>query len=177
MLNPDSEIFFAFTNKLPAKYSENPVLISGRESLHEKNSEYLLLKQQDTIQKVFEIRYFSSGGLYKEAVIFNNQLAVGHYQFFYLFDLVQNINTIRLEVSGYFGHIYIDDNRLFISDAGCIYCFNDKGKMLWQNKILGIDGVFISNFRDEVIVGSGQWDPPDGWKDFVLNKETGYKIG
>ena len=172
----DSEILFAFTKKVPGDYHELPVLISGKESANEKGHEFVLLKQNDKIQKVFEIRYSTSGGPYKEAVIFNNLLIVGHYQFVYIYDLLQNNTILSMEISGYFGHIYIDGDKFYVSDAGCIYCFNNRAKLLWRNNTLGIDGVFISDFTDHEINGSGQWDPPDGWRDFILDKETGFKI-
>jgi len=171
-----SEILFAFTDKLPRGYADTPILLSGAQSIDEKNREYLLLKQNDTIQKVFEIRFKAFAGPNKEAVIFNKLLVVGHYQFLYLFDLVSDTSMVRSELSGYFGHLYVNNNQLFVSDARSVYCFDSRGKMTWKNSGLGIDGVFISDFDKEKIHGSGQWDPPDGWRDFVLNRDSGYQI-
>jgi hypothetical protein len=176
MTSQEPEIFLAFTNKIPTGHTESAILISGKESVNEKGQEFLLLKQNDKIQKVFEIKYTTYGGPYKEAVVFNNLLIVGHYQFVYIYDLLQNNGILRMEVSGYFGHIYIDGDKFYISDASGIYCFNGTGRVVWRNTQLGIDGVFISDFNNTEITGSGQWDPPDGWNDFILDKETGYKI-
>ena len=171
-----SEILFAFTDKLPRGYPDPPILLSGAQSLDEKHHEYLLLKHNDSIQKVFEIRFKSFTGPYKEAAIFNKLVVVGHYQFLYLFDLVSNTSIVRSEMSGYFGHLYVNDNQLFVSDARSVYCFDSRGKMIWKNSGLGIDGVFISAFDEEKIHGSGQWDPPDGWRDFILNRINGYPV-
>jgi hypothetical protein len=172
----DSEILFAFTETLPPGYRDQPILISGEESVKEKNCEYLLLKQNDSIQKVLEIRFMACAGPYKEALIFNNLLVVGHYEFLYLFDLVSNTAIVRSQMAGYFGHLYVNDNQLFVSGASAIYCFDSRGKMIWKNSNLGIDGVFISDFDKDKIVGSGQWDPPGGWRDFILDRSTGYHI-
>ncbi|HEV8286074.1 MAG TPA: hypothetical protein VGQ09_17315 [Chitinophagaceae bacterium] len=172
----NSEILFAFTEKLPQEYSHNPIVISGPDSMNQPNHEYLLLKENDTIEKVFEIKHLVSSGPYKEAVLFNNLLAVGHYDFLYLYDLIHNFNILRLELHGYFGHLYINNNRLFVADAGAIYCFDDKGKIIWKNESLGIDGVYISEFDDKKIYGSGEWDPPGGWKDFVLDINSGRAV-
>jgi outer membrane protein assembly factor BamB len=109
-------------------------------------------------------------------VLFNNVLAVGHYQFLYLYNIIHNVNILRLELYGYFGHLYINDERLFVADAGKIYCFDNQGKIIWKNDSLGIDGVYISEFDDKKIYGSGEWDPPGGWRDFVLDKNNGRTI-
>jgi hypothetical protein len=169
----NSEILFAFTEKLPNEFTGTPVVISGQGSIEEPKREYLLLKEHDTIQNVFEIKYLSSSGPYKEAMLLNNLLAVGHYQFLYLYNIIDNVSILRLELYGYFGHLYIHDKKLFAADAGKIYCFNDQGKLIWKNESLGIDGVYISKFEDKKIYGSGEWDPPGGWRDFILDKNNG----
>jgi len=175
MSYPESEILFAFSKKLPDSFNK-PIIISGPDSANDPNHEYILLKENDIIQKVFEIKYLTSGGPYKEALIFYKLLVVGHYQFLYLYDLMDNSNILRLELYGYFGHLYIHDNKLFVADAGGIYCLNNKGKIIWKNESLGIDGVFISKFDEGKIYGSGEWDPPGGWRDFILDKNNGRNL-
>jgi len=46
----------------------------------------------------------------------------------------------------------------------------------WHNDQLGIDGVIIDRFGDATLFGQGEWDPPGGWRDFVLDKQTGKQI-
>ena len=176
MQQSDSEIFFAFTKKIPDNYFEKPILISGKESENEAGQEFILLKQDDKIQKVFEIRYTTSCGPYKESVIFNNIIIACHHEFLYMYDMVQDINIRRIKLQGYFGHLYINKDKLYVTDATGVFCFNGIGRMLWHNGELGIDGVFISDFDNNKISGSGEWDPPGGWKDFTLDIETGRSL-
>ena len=172
----DSEVLFAFTKEFPAEYHGNPILISGEDSIKQDHHEYLLLKHRDVIQKVFKIKYLSTVGSSKEARVLNNLLAVGHYQFIYLFNLALNSVILNLELRGYFGHMYSNDNKLFMTDASGVYCFDDKGKLTWENRNLGIDSVYISDFDNEKIYGSGEWNHPEGWRDFILDKRNGYII-
>ena len=45
--------------------------------------------------------------------------------------------------------------------------------MIWQNNTIGVDGVKIDGFTKEEIYGSGEFDPPKDWKDFVIGIEDG----
>jgi hypothetical protein len=63
-----------------------------------------------------------------------------------------------------------------VTDAAKLYCINDKGKIIWKNDHLGIDGVIIDSFSKDKIYGSGEWDPPGGWKDFVIDLKTGQTL-
>ena len=164
---------FSFRDHLPDCAHLSPVIISGHESYELPYKEFILQHEGEQINGIYEIRYLTSGGPYKDVIEFGNFLVVGHYQFVYFYDLVNCFNTIRLEVDGYFGHIYINDEVLYIADSGCLRCYNKNGKLVWCNTNLGIDGVFISDFTNEFIHGSGQWDPPDGWRDFKLDIKTG----
>jgi len=48
-----------------------------------------------------------------------------------------------------------------------------QGEIIWVNNSLGIDGVIIEKFDTDKIYGSGEWNPPGGWRDFVLDINTG----
>jgi hypothetical protein len=60
-----------------------------------------------------------------------------------------------------------------VTDAGGLYCINKSGGITWKNANLGIDGVIINDIMDGKIHGSGEWDPPGGWRDFILEEDTG----
>ncbi|BCZ45775.1 hypothetical protein psyc5s11_18420 [Clostridium gelidum] len=47
---------------------------------------------------------------------------------------------------------------------------------MWTAEILGIDGVLVNNFDGERIYGAGEYDPPGGWVDFVINSRTGKRV-
>ena len=90
--------------------------------------------------------------------------------------MTQKSNLLRLEMSGYFGHLYFDNNQFLVACACGLYSINKLGKINWQNLSLGIDGFIVTDFTDNKIYGSGDWDPPGGWKDFILDNRTGVVI-
>jgi hypothetical protein len=89
-----------------------------------------------------------------------------------MFDLISDSCIQRMEVSGYFGQCYLDNNMFYIADANGLTCIDRKGKISWRQNNLGIDGVIIETISNNLIFGKGEWDPPNGWRDFKLNKLT-----
>ena len=165
-------MIFTFLDKLPNELNIDPVLISGPVSSALSMLEYLVVNQPGNRQ-VFEIRYDFHCSPFKQAILIDNLLAVGHEGYFYLFDLTATVNKLRLSMKGYFGKLYFNDGLFFIADASSVYCLDKNGSIHWKNNSLGIDGVIINAFTNEEILGSGEWDPPGGWQDFALNKSTG----
>ena len=164
-----------FTPKLPDKSYSKPILISGIESLQFSIEEFLLV-QQNGDETIFEIRYDCHCSPFKEAILLNKLLIVGHEEYFYMFDMSRNLNILRLKTPGYFGHIYFDTEHFYVAGSSSLYCVNQNGEVVWQNLNLAIDGVIINDFTDNKIFGSGEWDPPGGWRDFVLEKRSGLRI-
>ena len=166
---------FKFSPQLPSDFSGQPVLISGQDSINHKGQEFLII-EDNGVQSIFEIRYQVHCSPFKEAVWTDNVLGVGHEEHFYLFDLREKSNIRTLKVEGYFGNVYLDDQRFYVAGAYGLYCLDKKGNVIWENSNLGIDGVVVEKFGDLEILGSGEWDPPGGWRDFKLSKLTGELI-
>lgn len=162
-----------FVDNIPEDLQLQPILISGNDSLKFNQHQYLILVQPDGESEYFEIKYECHFSPFKEATKINNLLAVGHEDFFYLFDLKTKMNILRLEMNGYFGHLYIHNELFYVADSCGLYCIDKNSSILWQNKNLGIDGVIIFDFTSDSIIGSGEWDPPGGWLDFVVDSQTG----
>ena len=80
---------------------------------------------------------------------------------------------LKLKMEGYFGHLYFNEDLFYIADSAGIFCINKNTSIIWQNKNLGIDGVIINDFTNSKIFGSGEWDPPGGWRDFILDQQMG----
>lgn len=167
---------FTFTNKLPDNLDNAPVLISGYESSQLDNNEYLLIEGHNDQLSIYEIRYKAGCSPFKEAIIIDNLLAVGHEEHFYLFDIIPRRTILRLEVSGYFGQLYFNDGQFLVACASGLYSINKTGKITWQNLNLSIDGTLVTTVSDGKIYCRCQLDPPDGWKNLVLNNRTGLLI-
>ena len=67
-----------FTNSVPEELNNEIVIISGKESVKWSNVEYLVLKDNDTIIKTFQIRFEAHCSPFKDFLIQNSLLAVGH---------------------------------------------------------------------------------------------------
>lgn len=166
-----------FINSIPEEFNKQTLLVSGNESVKWSNVEYLLLKDNDVVKKAFEIRFESHCSPFKDVIIRNNLLAIGHQGHFYLYDLLENISLLVLQVDGYFGHLYVNENLFYVTGAGSIYCIDEKGNLIWKSSSLGTDGILIDSFSENRIYGSSECDPPGGWKEFVLDIATGKLIG
>jgi hypothetical protein len=167
---------FEFVDQKPQNCKGECPVISGEESLKFEQREYLILRKNGEVTGTYEIRYEYQCSPFKEAELIDGVLAVGYQEHFYLFDLEKSLNILTLKMSGYFGHIYLNEDLIYVADSSGIYCLDSKGERIWQNINLGIDGVLIHDFGDSKIYGSGEWDPPGGWIDFVLDLKTGIQF-
>jgi hypothetical protein len=166
---------FSFSSGLPTNFSSVPLVISGHSSFEFDNSEYLVVEDANDVT-VFEIKYKYHCSPFKQAALINQLLLAGHECHFYLYDLLTNKNVLTLEMSGYFGHFYFYKDLIYVADANSLTCLNKEGNVFWKNSGLGIDGVIVQKFDDDKIYGSGEFDPPGGWSDFVLDLKTGKKV-
>ncbi|MEO6721779.1 MAG: hypothetical protein ABIN67_15640 [Ferruginibacter sp.] len=76
-------------------------------------------------------------------------------------------------MEGYFGRLYLNKKYFYVADACGLYCIDKSGTILWKNNNLAIDGVIINDFAKDKIFGSGEWDPPGGWREFILDEQIG----
>ena len=166
---------YTFTPDIPRESLSQPVLISGIDSSNYK-AEYLSIIKDDGQEFLAEIRCECRNGAFREALMINNILAIGCHDYFYLFDVAKSQNIKSYKVSDFFGHVYYDDDLFYFSDYTGLYCIDFKGDIIWYNSNMAIDGVIIESFSSDKIFGAGEWDPPGGWIDFVLDKRTGLKL-
>jgi len=161
-----------FTSVFPATLNLPAVLLSGAESMSLENRVYLVI-DDDGHSAVYEIRYDRHCSPFKQALGMGELLAVGSEEYFYLFNRITNKPLLRLKLEGYFSHLYSDDGLFYVADAGGLFCIEKNGTIRWHNNNLAVDGVIIYEFTSNEILGSGEWDPPGGWRNFTLNKKTG----
>lgn len=165
-----------FIEEIPEYYSESTVLISGESSIEFNGKQFFSITKENGNLTIYEIRYEYHCSPFKQIEMLNNVIVVGYEEHCYLFEIDNNILLASLKLSGYFGHIYIKNDFIYVADANGLYCLNQDGTELWSNVNLGIDGVIINEFKNSEIYGSGEWDPPNGWKNFIIDQKTGKKI-
>lgn len=167
---------FGFLPHLPDGMHQPYAVVPERKAAPLPFSEYLVVqKEQET--HAFEIRYEQHCGPFKEAAFFGDLLAVGLHGHFYLYNHRTKQTVSAVKMNGYFGHFYGDQHLVFIADACGLHCITKEGIVLWYRDDLGVDGVTVEKITEDKIYGSGEQDPPGGWRDFVLDKQTGRPIG
>ncbi|NLR77672.1 rhomboid family intramembrane serine protease [Chitinophaga eiseniae] len=167
----NSKLGFYFSNVLPADCT--PILISGEDTRQLANFVYVVYEDTD-IKSVYEIRsQFQVGQYGWQAFLADQLLVIGHEDFFYLYDLQQQSNLLRLALNGYFGHCRENNGHFFVTDSTGIYCIDKQGQVRWHNDNLAVDGVIINSFEGKHINADGEWDPPGGWRPFTLDAATG----
>lgn len=77
---------------------------------------------------------------------------------------------------GYFSRFYPCGDRLLAASACDLTCFDAAGNRVWESRELGLDGIVVQECDGRNIRISGEWDPPGGWVDAVLDAQTGEKI-
>ena len=123
-----------------------------------------------------ELRYYYSSSSKAEAIKFYRFVAVGLSGFFYLYDLSTQTFILFIDLNGYFDEFKISEEHLFVAYNSGIYCLTKYGQIKWHNSNVGLDGIIINDIKDGKIYGSEQVDPPDGWRDFVLDFFTGDRM-
>lgn len=101
-------------------------------------------------------------------------LAVG--ESLYLFDSSDD-SVNRFALCGYFCDFTETDDLLLVASAEQILAIDSRGLLVWRSEELGIDGVLIHETTASTIRGSGEWDPPGGWEDFVISLHSGRREG
>lgn len=165
---------YRFQPSIPIDYKGHPTLISSGNSPHADQSVYLIINEDecDYNERVFEIK-FEYSSTFSGALLVDDLLAIGYENFFCLFDIASNEVVLWLEMEWYFGYLYYNNDTFYVADASKILSIMRDGTIIWQSDVVGFDGVVIDKFTDDNIYGQGEYDPPGGWKDFILDIKTG----
>jgi hypothetical protein len=112
----------------------------------------------------------------KKAIKFGRFVAIGLVGFFYLYDLSIKRITLFIDFNGYFEDFKTTKDYLLVVYHSGIYRLTKYGLIKWHNSEVGLDGIIINHIKEGKLFGSEQVDPPDGWRDFIVELETGLVI-
>ena len=73
----------------------------------------------------------------------------------------------------YFAAFYAGKDYLLVASGEGLIRLSPRGELMWRATDLGIDGVVVNVIEGSLIRGEGEWDPPGGWRRFVLRLDTG----
>ena len=107
-----------------------------------------------------------------EAICWHGIIAVGFAERVYIAHPSGGVvSVINLDV--YFSGFTYGLDWLLVATGQQILRIDDAGQVIWQSAYLAIDGVVIHPGQNGRISGAGDWDPPDGWRAFVLTLADG----
>ena len=164
---------FSFQNvtTLAAPWTGMAPLILGDGRCCER---YLQVEEDGSPSLLFDLRLSQTGEcwFHQQAIVWNGVLMIGFAQRVY--GVTPAGDEIgRLELGDYFGGFIAGDDWLLVATAGSVVRIDSRVEAVWKSQRLALDGVVIHAVRDGLIYGDGEWDPPGGWKSFVLNLADG----
>ncbi len=166
-------IDYRFATKVSPSQREAAILISGETSANMAGLEYVIESNEEGDQRVFKIHYSFHCSPFKEIRRIGDLLFVGHESHLYVFDVVKEENVLSMEMDGYFEGLYLHEDLVYVTGCHDLFCLNVRGEVLWKRDQLGIDGVIIDRFEGDLLWGSGEWDPPGGWRTFRCDRRSG----
>ncbi|WP_347254833.1 hypothetical protein [Leminorella grimontii] len=117
---------------------------------------------------------------FKEIKVNQSTVAILHGMHVHLFD-VETHNVTSISLDDYVGNLYsIPDvysdeltENFIVTTFEYTFFINIKTGIKWRSEPCAVDGVLIHDIKENIIYGSGEWDPPGGWVPFTLDLNTG----
>jgi len=89
----------------------------------------------------------------------------------------QKQSSSMIMLGSYFAAFYAAQDYLLVASGEGLLRLSSRGEVMWRASGLGIDGVLVSMVEDSLVKGDGEWDPPGGWRPFVLRLDSGEMLG
>ena len=137
---------------------------------------YVLI--EESARPCLRVDFYANGGelrCFQDLIIWNSWVILGHGESVY-FVSPHDAQTRTCKLGDYFGSLYPQNGFLLVASGSSLIRFDDKGDAVWHKTDLGLDGVLVHDIDDGVIHGSGEWDPPGGWRLFRVDLETGSRL-
>jgi hypothetical protein len=129
-----------------------------------------------------QVNILSSAGFpcFQDARCVENIAYIGFGEYIVVLDL--KARTIAShQLGGYFGYMYDEHDfeslparfSVLVTSASEALAFGRTGELIWTQPNLGLDGVAIHAADEKQFEGEGEWDPPGGWRKFVVSTDSG----
>ncbi|GKX57427.1 hypothetical protein SOASR030_35390 [Leminorella grimontii] len=118
---------------------------------------------------------------FKEIKVNQSTVAILHGMHVHLFD-VETHNVTSISLDDYVGNLYsIPDvysdeltENFIVTTFEYTFFINIKTGIKWRSEPCAVDGVNIHDINENIISGSGDWEPPSSdWVPFTLDLNTG----
>jgi hypothetical protein len=109
---------------------------------------------------------------FKDAIAWGRWVVVGYGNAAYVIDPQKQSGSMII-LGSYFTAFYTAKDYLLVASGEGLLRLSSNGEVMWRASQLGIDGVLVKVIEDSLIKGEGEWDPPGGWRPFVLRLDSG----
>ena len=83
-------------------------------------------------------------------------------------------STVVLE--SYFAAFCAAKDYLLVASGVELLRLSPRGEVMWRAPKLGIDGVVVNGVEEGLVSGEGEFDPPGGWRPFVVRLDSGKSV-
>ena len=133
--------------------------------------EYYVIEKKGEVYWV--LKAYHRGWGFAENTIWNNYVAIGFSDFFYLIDL-ENNKIVSIDFNGeYFGHLYTSNDYIWISSMCDLLCINMQGQIVWRLDDIAVDGICIHDLEGKYLEIDCELDPPGGWVSYIVDNTKG----
>jgi hypothetical protein len=114
----------------------------------------------------------------QEAIDWQDRVFVGYGERVYVIDPAERTGYDLSLGTGfsYFGAFYATPDYLLAASGESLLRLAPDGSVLWTAPGLGLDGVVVHSVEGGIIHGSGEWDPPGGWRPFAVRLDSGEAV-
>jgi hypothetical protein len=109
---------------------------------------------------------------FKDAIAWGQRVFVGYGNAVYVID-PQRQSSSMIILGSYFAAFCAAKECLLIASGEGLLRLSPRGEVMWRASELGIDGVLVKVIENSLVKGEGEWDPPGGWRPFVLRLDSG----
>jgi hypothetical protein len=109
---------------------------------------------------------------FKDAIAWGQRVFVGYGDVLYVLDPQKPSSSLIL-LGSYFGAFYAAEDYLLVASGGGLLRVSSRGEVMWRATELGVDGVLVKVIDDSLVKGEGEWEPPGGWRPFILRLDSG----
>jgi len=109
---------------------------------------------------------------FKGATVWGQRVFVGYGNAVHVIE-PQKQSSSMIILGSYFAAFYAAEDYLLVASGEGLLRLSSRGELMWRAPQLGIDGVLVKGVKDSLVKGEGEWDPPGGWRPFILRLDSG----
>ena len=109
---------------------------------------------------------------FEDAIIWQNNIIIGFGSYVYAVSITTHAVVI-IPLSRYYCGFYPTSDYLLIASGERLLRMEPDRSIMWESELLAIDGVVVQEPGPPLIRGEGEWDPPGGWKQFLIFAANG----